>query len=116
MNAQTFMVILSCGQQDRIGDDQDLVGLLVREGGRRDLGRTVQIPLLTANGNIANRQPSAFDDRLYEWDKSERCPMDLWRLLQNFLHIRLAEHHEKPYLPAETGLGRVSGNFLHSEF
>ena len=105
-----------CDCQERVESYQDLVNLLEQERGRHDLGRTVQIPLLTTSGNIVDRLPSAFDDRLYWWDKSERRPADLWQLLQNFLHIRLAEHQEKPYLTADEDLGRVPGIYPHSEF
>jgi hypothetical protein len=116
MNNQAFTIKLSGGRQERIESFQDLADLLELEEEQHDLGRSVQITLVTTSGCIIDRSPSKFDNRLCRWDNSERRPVDLWQLLQNFLYIRLAEHHEKPYLTAAEGLGRVPGDYPHSEF
>lgn len=95
---------------------QDLADLLETESENPKLGEKLQIPLSLPSGHISNLSPSDYDTRLRWWDKSHRRPIDLWRILQNFLHIRTSEHQEKPYIPADPDLGRVTGDHLHSAF
>lgn len=116
MKEQVFMLKIGDDRQEKVTSLEDLGTILEEKSENLELGQLAQVLLSNQAGDIFYLSPSDYDSRLRWWDASTRRPIDLWRILQNFLHIRTSEHHEKPYIPADPDLGRVSSDFIQSSF
>ena len=76
----------------------------------KPIATLLQVALRDPVGQICWLAPVNYDSRFRLWDSSFFPIFELWKLLQNFLHIRVAEEGEQVHIPPSNDLGRTDSN------
>jgi len=76
----------------------------------------IRVAMQTSEGRIHWVAPASHDDHFLLWDATEHSMVELWNILQQYLHIRVVEFKEKTYNPPDVKLGYQEHNGLFCSF
>lgn len=76
----------------------------------------LQIAMQSPHGRIYWVTPASSDSYVLSWDDTAHSSVELWNILQQYLHIQVVEFKEKIYTPPDIGLGCQEHNSLFCPF
>ncbi len=116
MKTHRFMLKTETTQEETINTPGDLAEYLKKHGTEPQPGGRLMVAVRDKDNKICWLLPANFDMRFHVWNQRLNPVNELWKLLQNFLHIRTTELKERVYIAPEPDLGRTDGGDSYCSF